>query len=294
MATVTLEDTTLTNIGNSIRGKLGTGTLYLPQEMPNAILSIPVTPPFDWGSEAQDGSGTAEWWANLKEWIGSANTGELAACVGKTKSVTLTRPVLGTTTHLVRCIGYNVHRDKNNPTRNTLTFETKNTLPTYNRFSKSEGIIWPNSEARNSICANYYAYFPGKQSICTVSLGTAKIEDSNQNAAVSYTNETVFLLSDAEHGLIAGYNQDEKTGYAASYNEFDQYNTSKTVPQYYSDTTKAIRIKFKGDSSTVGVNYWERSFSYDSIKRICIISGGGTSFIYDPTGRGGYAPAFVI
>jgi hypothetical protein len=47
---------------------------------------------------------------------------ELKACLGKTKSVTLSSEFLGTTTHLVRCIGYNCDREINNTNINTLTF----------------------------------------------------------------------------------------------------------------------------------------------------------------------------
>lgn len=74
-----------------------------------------------WGIN-EDKEGDADWWAELKTNVENMSEIELKACVGKTKSVTLTEEVLGTTTHLVRCIGYNCDRDMNNVEKNTLTF----------------------------------------------------------------------------------------------------------------------------------------------------------------------------
>ena len=130
---------------------------------------------WSWGSETA--TGDAAWWAGLKSWVAGASISELSACVGKTKSVTLTSAVQGTTTHLVRCVGYNCDRDKSNISANTLTFHTKNCLADTTVFSSSNG-IWTDSKVR-SLCTNYYNAFPGKASIVTVSKGTATTTNSS-------------------------------------------------------------------------------------------------------------------
>ena len=54
---------------------------------------------FDWGDET--GTADATWFEGLSKAVPDESW------VGKTKSVTLTSAVLGTTTHLIRCIGVN-------------------------------------------------------------------------------------------------------------------------------------------------------------------------------------------
>ncbi len=242
---------------------------------------------WSWGSET--GTADATWWSGLKSWIATASTSELSACVGKTKSVTLTTAVLGTTTHLVRCIGYNCNRDKNAPTRNTLTFETANTLATATVFGTSNG-KWTGSTVRQQ-CINYYNAFPGKASVATVSIGTATTTNSSQNGTPTYTDETVFLASDAEHGFPAGHDYNSGKGYSASYNEFDKQNTSKTPYQYC--TSNANRIKKQGDNGSA-YYYWERSLRYDDEDRACYVYYDGKPYNYTYRSSFGLAPAFVI
>jgi hypothetical protein len=115
---------------------------------------------WSWGDETASGAGDATWWSTLKSKVATMTTDELKACVGKTKSVTLSTAVLGTTTHLVRCIGYNLDRDVNNTSKNTLTFQTANALATTTVFGSSNA-YWASSTAKTQ-CANYYTYFPGK------------------------------------------------------------------------------------------------------------------------------------
>ena len=243
---------------------------------------------WSWGSETA--TGDAAWWAGLKNWIAGASTSELSACVGKTKSVTLTSAVQNTTTHLVRCIGYNCDRDKNNTSRNTLTFHTKNSLANTTVFSNSNG-LWNGSTVR-SLCASYYNAFPGKASVATVSKGTATTTSGSQSAIPTYQDETVFLPSDCEMGYTAGANQQNGQGYAASYNEFCQQNTSKTVYQYY--TSNSSRIKYQGDSGSSGLAYWERSLHYDGTIGACRVYIDGTPDYDRYYNSRGFAPAFVI
>ena len=243
---------------------------------------------WSWGSETA--TGDAAWWAGLKSWVAGASISELSACVGKTKSVTLTSAVQGTTTHLVRCVGYNCDRDKSNISANTLTFHTKNCLADTTVFSSSNG-IWTDSKVR-SLCTNYYNAFPGKASIVTVSKGTATTTNSSQAAIPIYQDETVFLPSDCEMGFPKGADFTHGKGFAASYDEFCQQNTSKTAYQYY--TSYDSRIKYLGDSNNSAYAYWERSLHYDYVKNACNTDTvGGPDSNYYSTSYG-LAPAFVI
>lgn len=243
---------------------------------------------WSWGSETA--TGDAAWWAGLKNWIAGASASELAACVGKTKSVTLTSAVQGTTTHLVRCIGYNCDRDKNNTSKNTLTFHTKNCLANATVFGSSNG-KWTGSTVR-SLCTSYYNAFPGKASVATVSKGTATTTNSSQAATPTYQDETVFLPSDCEMGFPKGADYSNGKGYAASYDEFCQQNTSKTAYQYY--TSNNSRIKYYGDSGTSAAYYWERSLYYDNTNVACRVRSDGKPNVNSYNNSNGFAPAFVI
>ena len=242
---------------------------------------------WSWGSETATGDAT--WWANLKNWIAGASTSELAACVGKTKSVTLTSAVQGTTTHLVRCVGYNCDRDKSNTSRNTLTFHTKNCLANTTVFGNSNG-FWNGSTVR-SLCTSYYNAFPGKASVVTVSKGTATTTNSSQSATPTYQDEIVFLPSDCEMGFSKGADYSNDKGHAASYDEFCQQNTSKTAYQYY--TSDNSRIKYVNDSSTSKQPYWERSLDYQYTYNACCVDDGKPIKFYYSSSNG-FAPAFVI
>ena len=243
---------------------------------------------WSWGSETA--TGDAAWWAGLKNWIAGASTSELSACVGKTKSVTLNTAVQGTITHLVRCIGYNCDRDKSNISANTLTFHTKNCLANTTVFSSSNS-KWTGSTVRN-LCTDYYNAFPGKVSLVTVSKGTATTTNNSQTATPTYQDETVFLPSDCEMGFPKGADYSNGKGYAASYDEFCQQNTSKTAYQYY--TSNNSRIKYLGDSSSSAQYYWERSLFRNGTFLACIVFSDGKPNTSPYQYTGGFAPAFVI
>ena len=297
--TLSLSGNTLTIKGNgstsvsvttTITIKVAAGTNYTAPSNKTITVSAEY---WSWGSETA--TGDAVWWAGLKNWITNASTNELAACVGKTKSVTLTSAVQGTTTHLVRCIGYNCDRDKSNTSRNTLTFHTKNCLANTTKFSNSN-TLWTDSTVR-SLCANYYNAFPGKASIVTVSKGTATTTNSSQSATSTYQDETVFLPSDCEMGFSKGADYSNGKGYAASYDEFCQQNTSKTAYQYY--TSDNSRIKYTNDSSSSTQYYWERSLYFDSTNFVsmyyaCAVYFDGKPLNAGYNGNVGFAPAFVI
>ncbi len=297
--TLSLSGNTLTIKGNgstsvsvttTITISVAVGTNYTAPSNKTITVSAEY---WSWGSETA--TGDAVWWAGLKNWITNASTNELAACVGKTKSVTLTSAVQGTTTHLVRCIGYNCDRDKSNTSRNTLTFHTKNCLANTTKFSNSN-TLWTDSIVR-SLCANYYNAFPGKASIVTVSKGTATTTNSSQSATPTYQDETVFLPSDCEMGFSKGAEYSNGKGYAASYDEFCQQNTSKTAYQYY--TSDNSRIKYTNDSSSSTQYYWERSLYFDSTNfgfmyYACVVYFDGKPLNAGYDGGVGFAPAFVI
>ena len=291
--TLSLSGNTLTIKGNgstavsatTITIKVAAGTNHTAPSNKTITVSAEY---WSWGSETA--TGDAAWWAGLKNWIAGASTSELSACVGKTKSVTLTSAVQGTTTHLVRCIGYNCDRDKSNTSRNTLTFHTKNCLANTTVFGSSNG-EWTGSTVR-TLCTSYYNAFPGKASVVTVSKGTATTTNSSQAATPTYQDETVFLPSDCEMGFPKGADYSNGKGYAASYDEFCEQNTSKTAYQYY--TSNSSRIKYYGDSGTSTVYYWERSLNYVNTNVACRVYNDGSpdrGGYYDSIG---FAPAFVI
>lgn len=228
-------------------------------------------------------------WANFKNWVKSATTAQLQACMGKYKKIQLTSNIQGATTHLVMAVGYNCDRDKNNTSANTITFHTANMLPTLTVFGSSNG-YWNGSTVR-SLCQNYYNALPFKASVCTVSKGTCTSTNSSQTGTPTYQDETVFLPSDCEMGFPAGHDYSNGKGYAASYNEFCQQNTSKTAYQWYNSNTR--RIKKQGDSGSAQ-HYWERSLRYNVANFACFVFRDGMPDNYNYDYSYGFAPAFVI
>ena len=285
--TLTIKGDGSTPVSTTITIKVAAGTNYTAPS--NKTITVSAEYQYwSWGSETA--TGDAAWWAGLKNWIAGASISELSACVGKTKSVTLTSEVQGTTTHLVRCVGYNCDRDKNNISANTLTFHTKNCLANTTVFSSSNS-KWTGSTVR-SLCINYYNAFPGKASIVTVSKGTATTTNSSQSATPTYQDETVFLPSDCEMGFPKGADYTNGKGFAASYDEFCQQNISKTAYQYYiSDNS---RIKYSDDSSSSDCSYWERSLFHNGTYLTCIVFNDGKPNTSSYQRSGGFAPAFVI
>ena len=267
--------------------KVAAGTNYTAPSNKTITVSAEY---WSWGSETA--TGDAAWWAGLKNWIAGASTSELAACIGKTKSVTLTSAVQGTTTHLVRCVGYNCDHDKNNISANTLTFHTANMLANNLKFNNgSSDTRWATAYIRTTTCAAYYNTFPGKASIVTTSQGTCNTTNISQAGTPTYNDEQVFLPSDCQMGFTKGADYSNGKGYSASYDEFDQYNTSKTPYQYY--TSNNSRIKKQGDSGSA-YYYWERSLDYDNTDFACRVRNDGRpDFSYYNISYG-FAPAFVI
>lgn len=227
------------------------------------------------------------WFMGLKKYLVN-NSGKSivvngGSCVGCTKTITLTSPVLGTTTHLIRVIGL----DKDG--MNTLTFQTANCLKESTRYSDTLEPIWKTSFARMR-CDDYYNAFPGKNAIKTVNKGTCEVFNDSRNGTPTYADEKVFILSERELGLDANSplsvansttTKAECTyGYNASYNSF---------------TNNASRAKRYGDTGA-GANYWTRSRYYDSDQQsmVCCIFSTGVNEVNNFGVKIGLAPAFVI
>ena len=286
--TLSLNGNTLTIKGNgstpvsatTITIKVAAGTNYTAPSNKTITVSAEY---WSWGADG--GTVDAAWFAGLKNYLAShtgasIKTSNGGAILGTTKSVTLSSPVLGTTTHLIRVIG--VDQDANN----TVTFQTKNCLSQYTSFGSNA--VWIGSTAR-SLCQNYYNAFPGKAAIKTVSKGTCP-NYSSRNQDVTYNNETVFLLSEREFGLDS-YSPLATANSTTSRAECT--NGKNFAYSYY--TSNATRVMYLGDTSTSNYGYpWERSRTYNYSYGVCGVGNDGTAGynIYDSSG--GLAPAFVI
>ena len=286
--TLSLNGNTLTIKGNgstpvsatTITIKVAAGTNYTAPSNKTITVSAEY---WSWGADG--GTVDAAWFAGLKNYLAShtgasIKTSNGGAILGTTKSVTLSSPVLGTTTHLIRVIG--VDQDANN----TVTFQTKNCLSQYTSFGSNA--VWIGSTAR-SLCQNYYNAFPGKAAIKTVSKGTCPNYGS-RNQDVTYNNETVFLLSEREFGLDS-YSPLATANSTTSRAECT--NGKNFAYSYY--TSNATRVMYLGDTSTSSYGYpWERSRSYIASNGVCVVDiSGGASFSNYGDSRG-LAPAFVI
>ena len=286
--TLSLNGNTLTIKGNgstpvsatTITIKVAAGTNYTAPSNKTITVSAEY---WSWGADG--GTVDAAWFAGLKNYLAShtgasIKTSNGGAILGTTKSVTLSSPVLGTTTHLIRVIG--VDQDANN----TVTFQTKNCLSQYTSFGSNA--VWIGSTAR-SLCQNYYNAFPGKAAIKTVSKGTCPNYGS-RNQDVTYNNETVFLLSEREFGLDS-YSPLATANSTTSRAECT--NGKNFAYSYY--TSNATRVMYLGDTSTSSYGYpWERSRYYNSSDYVCRVSNTGGATYYDYYSSYGLAPAFVI
>lgn len=286
--TLSLNGNTLTIKGNgstpvsatTITIKVAAGTNYTAPSNKTITVSAEY---WSWGADG--GTVDAAWFAGLKNYLAShtgasIKTSNGGAILGTTKSVTLSSPVLGTTTHLIRVIG--VDQDANN----TVTFQTKNCLSQYTSFSSDA--VWIGSTAR-SLCQNYYNAFPGKAAIKTVSKGTCPNYGS-RNQDVTYNNETVFLLSEREFGLDS-YSPLATANSTTSRAECT--NGKNFAYSYY--TSNATRVMYLGDTSTSSYGYpWERSRRYDVSSAVCRVSSNGSAAGNGYNGSFGLAPAFVI
>ena len=241
-------------------------------------ITISVTATY-WEFGTNGGTADAAWFAGLKSYL--ASSAPQSSWVGKTKSVTLSSSVLGTTTHLVRVIGINQDGS------NTVTFQTANCLAQATTFGSNA--VWIGSTARTQ-CTNYYNAFPGKASIKTVSKGTCPSTEDNRNGTPTYNNETVWLPSEREMGLDSYAPISTANSTTSKAECTNGYNAAYTY--YSSDTNRAKKL---GDSGS-GSYYWERSRYYGSASsdHVCSVSWDGHASLDRYSSSRGLAPAFVI
>lgn len=271
--TITLNGTTLNIKGNgstavstTITVRVAEGTNYLAPS--NKTISVTATY-WDWGTDGM--TVDAAWFQGLHNYLQS--NAASSSWIGDTKRVTLTSSVLGTTTHLIRCI------DVNKDATRSVTFQTANILNDYLPDGFGSSTVWNTSYAKD-YCEQYYNAFPGKAYIATIRKGT---NTSYNSSSISYTNETVFIPSIHEMGL-ASYNYAPDTG------EYTQ-GVNSSYAYYTSDST---RIKNKGDNGSADY-YWTRSRSTDSSDNVCNVYYDGTAIDgYYGGGYTGLAPALVI
>lgn len=221
-----------------------------------------------WGNDGM--TVDAAWFEKLHNYLQS-NAAD-TSWIGDTKRVTLTSPVLGTTTHLIRCI------DVNKDAPRSVTFQTANMLNDYLSDGFGPNTAWNTSYARN-YCEQYYNAFPGKAYIATLHKGTNTSYDSS---SIVYTSETVFIPSIHEMGL-ASYEYAPDTG------EYTQ-GVNSSYAYYTSDST---RIKNKGDNGSANY-YWTRSRSTRRTTSVCYIYRYGTGDNGYYNSSMGLAPALVI
>ena len=222
-----------------------------------------------WGDDGD--TVDAAWFEELHNYLQS-NAAD-TSWIGDTKRVTLTSPVLGTTTHLIRCI------DVNKDAPRSVTFQTANILNDYLSNGFGSSTTWNTSYAKD-YCEQYYNAFPGKAYIATIRKGT---NTSYNSSSISYTNETVFIPSIHEMGLASYI-------YAPDTGEYTQ-GVNSSYAYYTSDST---RIKKKGDNGSADW-YWTRSRSTGYSNRVCVVGNDGTAIgnAYDYS-TNGLAPALVI
>lgn len=281
-----------TQISTSLTISVGQGINHTSP--PSVSISITATL-WGWGEENEVGD--TIWWSNLQNWIlNNSSLQDRLDCVGKQKKVILTSPLLGTTEHMVRCIGADQDGDK------TLAFQTSNCLKTEAYFDEGvNGTDWIGSEARDS-CKQYYQRFPGKDFIRSLERGTCKkyVANNDRNVLAEYESETVFLLSEREIGLdkyspLSVANSTMENAECTRHKNFS-YN-------YYTDNNN--RIKKFGDNGQPTI-YWLRSKTYytspGSEESICGVTATGTFasvLTLDIWGdrfpqAHGFSPAFVI
>ena len=254
------------------------------QQVKKTYTSVTVTDPWSWGDETAIGNST--WWTGLKKWILNKSTAsERAACVGKTKLVSLSSPVLGANAATMICIGADQDGSK------TLTFQTQGVLPNQIAFSTS-GTDWETSTAKTE-CQKFKNYCSASQAISPSIKGTCKNLSSARNCDPIYAAESIWIPSEREMGLdsysplsVANSNiiKAECTkGYNAAYS----YYTSN------SNRTKYI-MNADGTLTTSTTYYWTRSRHYSNSSKICSINWNGiaTSFTYNALSY--LAPAFIV
>ncbi len=243
-------------------------------------------------------NGDATFWENLTGALSLSTAAEREACIGRTVWVELNEPVLGTTGHYVRCIGYDCDGDK------TLTFQTMNCLEQSISFGPSP-IYEPMEDAGESIasmCWDFFFGFPGLDWIRPVLKNYCQAGGGGHYDLPYDTifEEDVFLPSCAEYGYIVL--SSDMYARPSSFEEFSYEGDGSTPYQFFVIGTQ--RRKFYGSNydptePPVGIDYtsatyWTKSRDADNSKAVCIIDESGDLYTELIGTTTGFAPAFVI
>ena len=205
---------------------------------------------FTWGADGSEAD--AQWFADLKAYIEAFGPEE--SWVGRTKTVTLTAAVSGSTTTGSNTINWDtgwasgstvqiVVIGVNHDAANTVTFQTLNGSPTYMRFGAGS-VASPSSSSYDenatkwgnaaccvrAACAKFYDAFPGKASIKQVTKVTNTVISGT---SMANTNDNVWLPSCDEVGFES-----------YQYNPAgDEYTSDGTQAAYAYYTSNGRRIK---------------------------------------------------
>lgn len=204
--------------------------------------------------------------------------------LGSIKMLNLSTAVLGANKATMMVIGFDQDGE------NTVTFQTKGTLPTTTVFGSSSA-EWISSTVRTQ-CQNFYNACEAKAFIKTVSKGTAAY-NSSRNGAVTYTDETVWIPSEREMGLdtysslSTANSTTSKAECTKGYNAAYSYYTSNTTRVKY-------RMNANGTLTTSTAIYWERSRFHSNSSYVCYVYNNGIAVDGVYSVSLGFAPAFVI
>lgn len=239
-----------------------------------------------WKSDAWPGWSSATW-EDIYNLCKQKQEGEITAwpsdvVVGATKTVTLSTAVCGVTSVTMMLIGIDIDGS------GVLTFHSKYGFATATAFG-ADGCYWADSTVR-SLCQSFYNYCNVKSYIKTLSKGYSKDDPrTSRNGTATYTDETVWLLSERELGLDA--NSPISVANSSTTNAECTYGVNAAYP-YYNSATR--RIKYKSNATSTKVAYWTRSKSmYNYMYHIGVNTSGASEYLSN-TATYYFAPAFAI
>lgn len=242
-----------------------------------------------WGR--QDEVGDATWWTNLKTWLSTSTAAQRQKCVGLTKKVSLSTPVLGANAATMICIG--ADQDKNAYSQcSSLTFQTLGVLPNTTAFGSNA--LWDNSTVQ-TLCNNFATYCSAKDSIMSSyysKLTSNACNNSRTNSADVSTTMKVWIPSEQEMGL------DKYSPSRSETSSTGVQTLTNTGYSYYNNNARRIKYKMTADGSltTTTESYWTRSRCYSTnySNYACIVTSSGTSSYEQWSSHYSLAPAFVI
>lgn len=268
MATILTDSSYYADIAAAIRVKNGTTDTYKPSEMAEAILALTIT---DEPTEESWVGWTNATWSDIYNLCKAKQNGDITewpadVALGKSKSLTLSTSVLGSSSFTMRIAGIDV--DGNG----VLTFVASNKSSQKTLFSDTSA-AWNTSTVR-ALCQNIYNFCNAKDYIKPLLKGT---NTTYNKSSIAYTEETIWIpsihelnLYDANYGPVA-----------AEYTK--GVSTSYSIPYYYVPSGQ----------------FWTRSRSIKSDSTLVIVYDNDITYDgYGPTtetDQGNYlVPAFAI